>query len=50
MYLVTKRFVAGVLNGLTILDESPVPFIVGKEYKGILTNSRFIVDECIKEA
>lgn len=50
MYLVTKRFIAGVLNGLTVLDESPVPYTVGKEYKGILTSSVFIVDKCVKEA
>jgi hypothetical protein len=50
MYLVTKRFISGVLTGLTVVDESSVPYVVGKEYKGILTSSRFIVDKCVKEA
>jgi hypothetical protein len=50
MYLVTKRFISGILAGLTVVDESPVPYVVGKEYNGILTSSVFIVDKCVKEA
>lgn len=35
MFLVTKAFTVGILAGLTITDQSPVPFVVGQAYRAI---------------
>ena len=34
-YIVTKHFIGGLLNGITIKDESPVSFYVGFKSSGV---------------
>jgi hypothetical protein len=34
-YIVTKHFIGGLLEGITIQDESPVPFYVGFKSSGV---------------
>lgn len=47
-YQVTKRFTAGVLEGITIVDDSPVPFAVGQEYAECLGSGKYIVLACVE--
>lgn len=44
MYLVTKRFVSGILDGLTITERTTVRFEPGKRYGGVLGTSSYIVE------
>jgi hypothetical protein len=46
MFIVTKKFVSGVLKGITINDISPVSFEIGKKYGGRGTGSRYLVTNC----
>ncbi|MEQ1761573.1 MAG: hypothetical protein ABL984_00370 [Pyrinomonadaceae bacterium] len=47
-YTVGKRFLEGFQEGTEILDNSPVPFEVGKTYGGGWTGSRYVVVSCEK--
>lgn len=47
---VTKRFTSGLLEGLTIVDRSPVAFPVGREFKACGTSARFVVEACVEVA
>lgn len=49
MFIVTKTFIEGALEGLTIDDRSPVEFEPGKVYGGGWTGSRYRVEACRKE-
>ena len=42
-YLVTKQFTGGYMKGLTIVDESPVPFYVGFKTAKPYLGSPYIV-------
>lgn len=49
MFVITKTFVSGPCQGLTIEDRSPVSFEVGKTYGGGWTGSKYRVDAVRKE-
>lgn len=42
-YLVTKKFVSGLLEGLTIREKTNVRFQKGKYYKGIYSSSYLVI-------
>lgn len=42
-YIVTKVFTDGLLEGLSVDDETNVEFELGKEYKGVLGSSDYKV-------
>lgn len=42
-YLVTKYFYDGILKGITLVDESPIPFAFGFITRGNGFGSNFIV-------
>jgi|HubBroStandDraft_3_1064219.scaffolds.fasta_scaffold337566_1 hypothetical protein len=45
-FSVTKRFVSGVLKGMTLTLDSGVPFTVGKRYKACVGSSDYVVIAC----
>jgi hypothetical protein len=49
-YIVGKRFVSGVLEGIEILDETTVELEVGKTYRGIMGTSSYTVTSCVRKA
>jgi hypothetical protein len=48
-FLVTKKFVSGLLDGITITDRSPVAFAVGRRVKPCVGSSEFVVVACVAE-
>ena len=42
-YLVTKRFVSGLLRGLTISEKTSVEFVVGRRYNPCVSGSAYVV-------
>lgn len=49
-FAVGKQFTEGPLKGLTITDDSPVAFEVGKTYGGGWLGSRYVVTSCEERA
>lgn len=45
---ITKKFTTGLLKGMTIEDTSPVPFTIGKIYKGLRGSGNYLVLDCKK--
>jgi hypothetical protein len=47
MYIVTKKFISGLLKGMTIKEKTSVTFQKGKIYRGIYSSSYIVLS--IKE-
>ena len=45
-YEVTKRFVSGLLEGLTITETTLVKFEVGRTYTPAAGSSSYVVERC----
>lgn len=45
-YTVTKHFTSGLLNGLSVTEQTAVKFETGKAYKGALKSSSYTVLSC----
>ena len=48
MYTVTKKFLNGVLKGITATIETSTEFEVNKIYDSINSGSQFMVLDCVK--
>ena len=47
-FIVTKKFISGLLKGMTIHEKTNVSFVKGRTYKGIMSSSYLVLD--IKKA
>lgn len=46
-YLITKKFIKGILKGMKIKEYTTTSFEIGKEYKDCAGNSDYIVEDSI---
>jgi len=43
-FIVTKKFINGLLKGMTIRERTNVSFTKGRTYKGIMSSSYLVLD------
>ena len=48
MYLVTKQFISGLMQGVTVTHTTSVQFAVGKTYTPCAGSSAYIVLSCVE--
>lgn len=47
-YKVTKKFLSGVLEGLTITEKTSVKFVIGKKYSSCVGSSKYVIIDCVE--
>ena len=44
-YRVTRKFLDGILKGLTYTEITDIPFVLGKTYEECITGNHYIITE-----